>query len=295
MVWPMLVRLREYYGTSSFLKPTIGNAMSAYDWALFGGFPGTGFGIALGLGLAMLALFIRLWPQGEAPESHRPAPETLVLVMALLATPFTVAATARLMSGAFAERYALAMVAAIGLAVAYAVRALDDRKQLLTAAGLACVFGAHELVFWGTGGQSDVRRRAPSTLGLWQAIQAAQLDDHPVVIADGVDFLPLAFYRPPGSTPKLICLIDLEAALAYAGTDAVDRDLIALRRYADLGIVDFATFRQQQREFYLLAALGTTTWWPKRLTDDGYTLTFVSNGSRHALFLARAPALPAEK
>ncbi len=288
-VWPILANLRDYYGPNYFSKPTLGKAMATYDWALFMR-PGSGFGVALGLGLAMLLLFIRLWPQDERLDVQRPAPETLALVMALLASPFIVLGATVLLNGGFAERYALCMLAGLGLSVAYGIRALDDRKQLFAVSGLACVLVAHEAVFWKAGGGVNGSRSSSAEASIEQALDGVSDLNVPVVIDNGLDFVPWAFYSANKyPRERLLYLTDAAAARLYTGTDSIDLDLELLRKYTNLNVVDFASFRQGHREFYLVSGSGANSWWPTRLIKDQYTVTLVQPGSRHSLFHVRAP------
>ena len=281
--------LLNYYGPNYWSKPSIGKAMATYDWALAVGPPGAGFGVALVLGLGLLLLLLRHLTNDRPIAKPLPFPETLVFILSLLALPFVVAVVAFVMEGGFAERYSLGMLAGLGLSVAYAVRALDARKQGLVAMGLAVVFGAHELVFWKSGGEvtgPHSRSRLEAKLAL---IDQASEFGLPIVVENGHDFVPMSYYRPKGSRPELVFLTDPQADREYIGTDSMDLDLIALKRYVDWSIVPFETFRRRDKDFLLLSYFEPNTWWSTRLVNERYRLEVVGRSPSHALYRVRAP------
>jgi hypothetical protein len=89
----------------------------------------------------------------------------------------------------------------------------------------------------------------------------AMIEDHdeadlPVVISSGIDYLPMAYYKPPEVGRDVYVLVDPPAAIAFAESDTVDRNLLALRRYHPLRVEDYSDFASRHREFILVSTGG---------------------------------------
>jgi hypothetical protein len=234
---------------------------------------------------------VRLWPKDEDLEGHRPPPETLALVMSLLAIPFIAVIISRVMNGGFTPRYALGMLAGVGLSFAYASRALDPKKRTWLVLGLLAIVSSRELAFWASTADPVGRGAGPRFTSQQQALARAKLHGLPIVVDDPLDCLPLAFYDtdPPARQP--VCLTDPEAARRYISTDSLDLDLLALKPFVEHPIVEFAHFRQRHPEFLLLSHFGGESWWPSRLVDDRFTLTVIERSADHALYRVQSAEL----
>lgn len=288
-VWQLLSTLRSYYGTSYWSKPTLGKAMSTYDWAVSAGPKGAGFGLAAVLGAFMVLLFFRLWPSDEDVSGGRPAPETLVLISGLLSLPFAVAVITSVMSGGYADRYSLGMLAGLGLSVAYAVRALDGHKQEFVAIALAAILAAHETVFWAAGIDAIERHPVSRVESIKPILSAAKQFGLPVVVDHGHDFAAFAYYGAAVDGPELVFLTDPDSARRYIGTDSMDLDMIALRPYVNWNVLPFEEFRGRGTEFLLLTHFNAEAWWPTRLVEDRYRLTVVDRSAWHTIYRVQPP------
>jgi hypothetical protein len=290
LCWPLLQELRDYYGAAFHATATIGRAVASYDEATSIG-RGVGFGIAFSLGFAMLLLFVRLWPKDEDLEACRPAPETLAFVMSLLAVPFIAVVISQVMNGGFTPRYALGMLAGVGLSFAYASRALDSKKRTWLALGLLAIVASRELAFWASPGDPLGRGARARFESQQQALERAKQHGLPIVVDNALDCLPLAFYDSDPPARQAVCLADPEAARRYISTDSLDLDLLALRPFVEHPIVEFAHFRQLHPEFLLLSHFGGESWWPSRLVDDRFTLTVIERSADHALYRVQSAEL----
>jgi len=288
--WPLLQTLRDYYGATYYATATIGSAVASYDDVTSLG-RGVGFGIAFSLGAAMLLLFVRLWPNDEDLEGRRPAPETLALVMSLLAIPFIAVIVSRVMNGGFTPRYALGMLAGVGLSFSYASRALDPKKRTWLVLGLLAIVASRELAFWASPADPLGRGARARFESQQQALQRAKQHGLPIVVDNALDCLPLAFYDTDPPARQAVCLADPEAARRYISTDSLDLDLLALKPFVEHPIVDFAHFRQRHPEFLLLSHFGGESWWPSRLVDDRFTLTVIERSADHALYRVQSAEL----
>jgi hypothetical protein len=156
-----------------------------------------------------------------------------------------------------------------------------------------CAFASHELTFWAAGGVDDTLRARPRIAALREFVAKGAGMNLPIVVANGLDFLPLAFYGTGQSIP-LLAVTDVEGARRYTGTDSIDLDLMALRRHVDVEVQDLASFTRQHRVFLLLATAGPDNWWPGRLVDEGYALAVVARTASYALYRVEAPTAPTE-
>jgi hypothetical protein len=288
-LWPFLHSLRTYYGDNYWARPSLGKALQSYDTMLSIGQVGSGFGLALALGVALLLLFAIVWEHSDTWRPQLPAPEMLVLIMTLLATPFVAVAAAMVMNGGFTERYALGVLPGVGLAIGYVAWALQRRKQAWVLLALVCTFASHELAFWATGGAFYGTRQWNRINSEQKLIAGAAEYALPVVVSNGHDLLPLFYYGTGAAKGSVLTLIDPEAAVRYTGTDSIDLDLRALSQHVDVPVRDFERFRNDHGRFLLLTAPGQGNWWPNRLMDDGYRLTVVSQADAYVLYHAAAP------
>jgi hypothetical protein len=292
--WPFLSSLRSYYGSHYWSNPTLAKTLASYDNLLSFGPPGAGFGVAVALGLGLSLLAVRSWAREDDDGKPRPTPEMLVLILALLAVPVTVAVTARVMQGGFTDRYAICVLPGFALGAAYVIWALERRAQVWLLVACLSAFASHEPTFWASSdGDHGLASRA-RTRAMQELLTKAAGMDLPVVVGNGLEFLPLAFYGTGGSDIPLVAIADVEGARRYTGTDSIDLDLMALRRHVDVQVEDFPSFSRQHRTFLLMAASGPDNWWPGRLVHDGYVLTVIAGTTSCTLYRVEAPRAPAE-
>ena len=292
--WPFLSSLRSYYGSHYWSNPTLAKTFASYDNLLSFGPPGAGFGMAVALGLGLSLLALRLWAREDDDGTPRPTPEMLVLILGLLAVPVTVAVTARVMQGGFTDRYAICVLPGFALGAAYAMWALERRAQVWLLIACLIAFASHEPAFWAsTDGDHGLAPRARAR-AMRELLPRTAGMGLPVVIANGLEYLPLAFYGTDRPDIPLMAIADVEGARRYTGTDSIDLDLLALRRHFDVQVVDFPSFSRRHRTFLLMAASGPDNWWPSRLVDDGYVLTVIARTAGCVLYRVEAPGAPPE-
>jgi hypothetical protein len=92
----------------------------------------------------------------------------------------------------------------------------------------------------------------------------------------------MAYYASPDKRCELYTLTDPHAAISFANTDSVDLNLIVLRRYFQLQVLDFDNFANNHREFLLVS--GGAGCLPARLLHEGDTLQLLSTDGNTELF-----------
>lgn len=292
--WGNLSQLRRYYGENYWTHGSFADIVAGYDW-LYGvsHVPGLGLGIALALA-ATLALSV--WKPGWFPRAHaeRVPAATIVLIVAVIALPWIVALTGRLLGGGFTPRYGIGVVSGIALALAYTARLFGPRAIAITSVILLVTLGWREAAFWRGEGH-------PSPLSEADLAQHERMLAHaapgslPIVVSNGLHFVPIAYYRTGAHRARLVALVDPDAALKYSGTDSVDLDLEVLRDYMPIQIVDYRTFIARHDRFLLYSSPGRSDWWPRRLRDEAYTLDVVAREGSRTLYRVSKPKTRAKQ
>jgi hypothetical protein len=222
-----------------------------------------------------------------------PPPETLVLIMGLIGLPFIAVAISWVMNGGYTDRYALGVIPGLALGVAYATGALDPRHRTWLLAAMLCVAAAHELAFWGSAGRAIGLRQFPPTEAQQAVLGKAAPFGLPMMVGNGLDLVPLAFYNP-ASPVEIVGVTDFEAAIRYMGTDSVDRDLVVLSRYMSLRVETFEQFRADHPTFLLLSRPGPFSWWTNHLLDSGYDLTAIFQQDIYTLYRVERGMAPSD-
>jgi hypothetical protein len=105
----------------------------------------------------------------------------------------------------------------------------------------------------------------------------------PIVLTD-VDFLQTWYYEPPESRSRLWYIADPVGVVATGtfATPTMDRNLLALRRYAPVGVTDYSSFVRNTPRFVLFSRDGH--WLPSRLSRDGARLTRIGADERGPVY-----------
>lgn len=292
-LWPQLAALRAYYGDHYWSVPSIGKALVTYDTVSGIGVPGVGLGVALVLALALVALLRAVPTRSSQRVLADAAPRraaTLTLLLAMIALPAIIVASTWMSGGGFAERYALAVVVGLALAAAYVAAATVNRRhQPALAAVVVVVFLAGELAFWGDGAVGALRQ-GPSMRGFDEMADVAATAGVPLVVANGLDFLPYAYYHP-GAADSIVSLTDEDVALRLVGTNSIERDLAVIRGLHPLRVEALVPFVDEHREFHLLTRPGPYNWTLPWLLERGYVLTVARQSGPFTLYSVRRGGL----
>jgi Dolichyl-phosphate-mannose-protein mannosyltransferase len=270
--WPLLTQLKAYYGAHPWARPAIANTTPIYGWLFHTSTP-------IGIGLAaVLSVFIfialalpRMVPVSAANTSSH----ELVLVLALLALPFIGFAATKIGHGLMINRYALPTVLGIVIACGFVLQWSGRKGVAVFAVFVFSVVAFQERSFWVTHRGPLTAVHSP-TEDLERILNGlTRYRDLPVVVSDGLDYLPMAHYALPGQARRFVNLVDPVAAVAYQGSDSVDKDLLVLKSYAPLQLYGFSDFVSEHRMFLLYSRGGLFDWWPTRLVREGYSLRLV--------------------
>lgn len=274
---------KRYYGQTFWARATPARIFSAQD-SLFGGNDHWGLTIVTGLTLTLAVVWLAGragWTPTVLPRRERwsiPA-QDVALTLMLLLLPVTSVALALVMNGAMIARYMLATVLGGALAAGF----LADQAPGLARAMLLGLFCAN-YAFSFSGelktalSSSLLGQRTAQTRRMEALTELAPEPDLPVVVACGLDYLPLMYYTPASERRRLFTLIDREAAVRLTGSDSSDLALLALRKYAPVQLEDYAGFLARNREFLLVTWSGETYDWTKpRLLGEGHSLRLLKS------------------
>jgi hypothetical protein len=125
-------------------------------------------------------------------------------------------------------------------------------------------------------------RRENSTGQLSRLVQENNPAHLPVVVADGVQFFPLAYYAPEDVRSNLVYLVDIPAALRYTGSSMVDTNLKALSGIAPINVPDYSEFVHSHKSFLMLWS--ENAWLPLKLNADGARIVFKGKAGAGTLY-----------
>jgi hypothetical protein len=278
---PLLLKLRQYYGQNFWAKPSIKDAFLAHYWLFtFGGH----WGVIFAAGITVIFLYGNLTKTARSPASGCRQVDVLpieeqTLTFMLLWLPVIAVAAAEVSHSPMFQRYMMPTVLGGALALGYVIDKVPSAVRLL----LLIVFlmnyasssvGLMSNLIKG----SMIGARAIATREVKAIVDQDDESALPIVISDGIRYLPLAYYAPANSNGKLYAIADPHAAVTSTAykSDSVDLALLVLGRYFPLQVEDYGGFVSRHREFLLVLGWRGFDWWPARLAHDGYTLRLLS-------------------
>jgi hypothetical protein len=295
LMWPLLANLKLYYGPHFWAHPSVFGTARMY-----GGF----FQIPAPLGVAaatVLAVAVALLPNSNGPDSPAiaeikvPDRHLDVLWLALFALPIIGFVAAKVMHSGLIDRYVLPAVLAIPIGFARTLPRLSRRAVWALALFVVVAISLQEISFWSIHRHIVPRLEDPSA-SLEALLESAhQPQDLPVVISDGIDYLPLAHYAQPDLAARLVAFVDPQEAVTRSGSDSVDLNLIVLPTAIPLRVSPYSQFAALHSDFLLYSSQASDgfDWWPARLLQDGHQLTVAAAQQNRTVYLVhlRRPEL----
>lgn len=280
--WPLLVNLRRLYGGQYYWSTaTIFRAIASYDEYMSLAPVGAMLGLIAVLSGALIVYLARVVIR-RSDDLLAPgfAPATCVLALGLLWMPWIALLFAKVTGGGLAARYAISAALGVAMTASYVSFWMGRRASALMLMCLLTVFASKEVVFWASEwyGLNRWRVDVPSVERL---LERASDTSMPVVVSNGMEFVPLIYYASPMTTRRLVTLIDRDAARTHSGTDSIEIDLLVLRGYLPITVQTYDAFETQHERFFLYASPGHGEWWQERLLRDGLVMTTIAaDGSR---------------
>jgi hypothetical protein len=287
--WPLLSNLRHVYGRFYWAKASVFRAITSYDEYMMLMTVGAMLGFVAVLSGALLVYVIRtVRPRPDDPIPPDVPPANCVLALGFLWLPWIALVAANVAGGGVAARYTIGAALGIALSASYVAYWLGRRASAVMLMCLLTAFVSKEIVFWGAELSGRNTRRV-DVEGLQRLIDRSGDTALPVVVSNGLEFVPLAYYAAPTTTRRLVALLDPGAARQQTGTDSIELDVLILEKYLPITVRTYEAFEADHDTFLLYATPGHGEWWQARLLHDGFTLTTIAaEGSRVLYRVSRA-------
>jgi hypothetical protein len=282
-IWPLLSAMKNYFGAHywTFFGPTdIVKVYGSLLWTT----TATGVGVAAICIVGVIAPSI--WPEltdSAASENNGDDLAEAFLAVGFLLLPFVVFVITKLMHGGMLDRYAIAVLLGVPLALGRIFSRANAKAVALYAIFLFAAVGLTEISFWRSVHAMPPRPIAPPVEKL---VASAGHPDLLVVVSNGLAFLPLVYYAAPEWKHRFVYLYDPEKALRYVGTDNVDKVDRNLLGYFPLEIPNYDEFVRAHPTFLLYKEEPTAfDWLPSHLEHVGATLQTVVKDQTRTVYL----------
>ena len=183
--------------------------------------------------------------------------DEIAAAVGFVVIPFVAVIAAKLVTGAFVDRYALSSVIGFSILAGFgSASALRRTPQLrvLVVVGLCGWFflsQARELV-QPTGATQPFSAELIARPARWLGALSPETRGLPVVIADPQSIVTLSHYGTPELKARLVYLADPDRALARVGTNSVERGMLDLvKPWFGMNIERFAPFVETHAEFFV--------------------------------------------
>lgn len=282
--WPLLSALKTYYG--------------AHTWSHFGlaEFPyvyGNFFLTTPAIGVAIATVSLagafgsHLWPRRLDSAGVQRSQTDLgeqVLVGVLVVLPFIAFAATKLAHGGMVDKYAIEAVLGIDMAIACVFSRANAKTVALLAIFVFANVSIHELSFWRS---THSFHLAPQATPVEDFVSNAGYAGLPIVVSDGLTYVPLTYYASPLWAKKFIYLADEQKAVQYLGTDSAEKEIQVLRRYKSLEVSDFSEFTSTHHVFLVYAEDPNPgfDWLLPYLSSEAASLRMVAMQQNRRLYL----------
>jgi 4-amino-4-deoxy-L-arabinose transferase-like glycosyltransferase len=286
-----LIQAGRRLGATFWARPRWFDTVTFYQSLL--GLTASG-GIFLFIGILVLLTTYALARSsiGAEPKhgatSRIPVPE-VVAALGYLAIPALGVLLAKVATGAFTDRYALAAVVGLALIIPWGAYLILDGRATLGIALAAVLF------FWfvakdGIEPAMTQRRELATLQDTLAFLRRAAPDDAPLVIASPHIFFQLSYYAPPPLASRLVYLTDTAASMRYFKTDTVELGLQEFRRWAPMSVEDYRSYVRAHPRFLLYGDTGAWVWLLPELMATGARLQLVAVKGSLRLFLVDTAA-----
>jgi hypothetical protein len=286
--YPIVRQIKEFYGAHFWGQPTW-----AVVWNMYGRLPYRAALVAMValVVMAVITIFAPVWRRSDATPELSFANEHVVVIV-LIGLPIIEYVGIELAHGALSMRYALALILGVSIAASYTLRFLGRWVVAPAIVVMLILILGQEVFQWRGKMPRPGQFISPASSFEKFAGQAGHTD-LPIVVSDGGDYLPIAYYASPQWRGRVTALIDPAKAVVYAGSDSIDRQLSALRCCFALRVYDFSVFASEYPSFLLYSDGGDFDYWPRALAAGKYNLrVLIADRSQKVYLATQIAALP---
>lgn len=290
--WPLLVQFKKYYVTLPFVRPSLSGIIHTYG-SLLSVPPPWGVAVFAALSLGLLEIISSFVLTQRAKENGASISlHEHVALLVLLGLPLVGYAVAKLTHAGMTDRYVLSAALGVPLSAGQLL-SKSNRRSIIVALGfLIPLVAVQEASFWISRRGQFIRFASP-VASIESLVKSAGYSDLPVVVSDGLEYLPIMHYVKPPEGRRFVSVVDLSASIAFAGDDTLDKELLVLRDFAPLQVLEFSAFAAGHHSFLLYSTNGSHgdphDWWVDRLVRDGYIVRVIAAKNRQSVFLVTSP------
>jgi Dolichyl-phosphate-mannose-protein mannosyltransferase len=280
---PLLLKLKHAYAGHIWARPEFMLIPMSY-----GGYFRLNALWGMAIAIASFYVVARAWLRGRPPSEMSDAgnvalPSEHALVLGFLCLPAFGILAAKLAHGGATDRYYLPAIFGIVIALGYVLRAVTPAGFKLAAAIVLIAFAFQEadIVRSFSNNPGAENERAPI---LRLLSEAASRNNLRLVISDAGQYVELSHGAPPSLNQRMSALVDPPSAVAYSGTDTVDKLVIELQCCISMQVNEFNSFAAAHPVFLLYSDGTAFDWWPNRLMHDGAVLQLVARQGGGTLY-----------
>jgi len=216
-----------------------------------------------------------------------PAVHEITAWVAFLLAPVEAFILGRLITGVFVQRYAITTIIGFSILLPLCLRRLYRNSKgaaLATLFFLGLCFGTRYAV-----GLTMQDLLYPKGLEPW--LRASADPQSPIVVADPLTYLDLAYNANRDVSDVLVYLPDPQEALRYTGENTADYGLAGLRGITPLNLPTYPDFLSSHQQFFFLWEYSRRDWIVRKLRDTGAEFRFCNALGPHVLFLVDFPRI----
>jgi hypothetical protein len=236
----------------------------------------------------LLAVYPRPAPMSSdrQHQGSRPAPpcHEVAAAVGFIAIPIVAIISAKLITGAFTDRYALSAVIGFSILLAFVTHSLLEGRALIGAV-LVLSFCSWFVVQGIRNYQSEVATSL-SQAEIYNFLQSASKSSLPIVAMNAHAFMVLTHYGPRELTSRLVYLADPEASLRYLGHNTVDRGMLGLMKpWFHLRVEEYGPYIASQQRFLVYGNLWNFNWLLSELAATDRRIELRGRKGNDLLFL----------
>lgn len=296
--WPLLSHFKECYGAHVWYgTATLVGTLKIYGWlfgvstAAPGAAPWTTLVILLLPAAILLGVGMLLFRSLRAKTGEHATFHLDILVAGILLTPLVMLFATKLNHTGLIPRYLLPTILGVALGAGYGLSLLSKKVVGLVGVLLLFCIAIQEVGFWFSYYEAYQLGLNTQPYGV-TLIQSAGHSELPVVVSEGHDYLELNHYAPRAVGQRLVFVAAPDAAIAHNRTDTNDRNLLILRDFAPLRVIEYAKLRDARIEFLLYSdptLENDPDWFVAWLSTEGWSLHELKSDGHATVFLVEPP------